>query len=204
MTRCFRKNIVINSETLAFWSSMLVSVEVLVEALYIQVQMLGVEPTKNLGLLSDGQLRRLHCRKGNFGRCLFFHCFSSSLFCWGGFISDSVCFRGVGGSTAFLGLLHFYHSPTVVGLGGSWRFSDGWKPEAIVFWNKGSHSDSQFKHGICSWNLPPKNINVDNVVNPGVSNDSRRFSTSGIVGARVLKESGYMVFAFIYYTQTGW
>lgn len=111
MTRCFRKNIAIDSETLAFWSSMLVSVEVFVEALYIQVQMLGVEPTKNLGLLSDGQLRRLYCRKGKFGRCLFFHCFSSSLFCWGGCISDSVCFRGVGGSTAFLEHLHFYHSP---------------------------------------------------------------------------------------------
>lgn len=113
MTRCFRKDIAIDSETLAFWSSMLVSAEVFVEAVSIQVQMLGVEPTKNLGLLSDGQLRRLYCRKGNFGRCLFFHCFSSSLFylCWDGFISDSVWFRGVNGSTAFLELLHFYHSP---------------------------------------------------------------------------------------------
>ena len=46
-------------------------------------------------------------------------------------------------------------------------------------------------------------MNVDNVVNPGVSNDTRQFSTSGIVGARLLKESGYMVFAFIYYTPTG-
>lgn len=154
MTRCFRKHVAINSETLAFWSSMLVSAQVFVEALSIQVQMLGVEPTKNLGLLSDGQLRRLHWRKGNFGRCSFFHCFfSSSLvyLCWGGFISDSVWFRGVNGSTAFLELLRFYHCPKFKQrdrsrFGGSWRFSDGWKP-AIIFWNRGSHSDSQFKHG---------------------------------------------------------